>query len=67
MDCPVCGWKVKLIRQWEANNFACGILRCDDCECDITLKTPIHKMRSWPNVKCKKPLVHKPQFKGKIN
>tara|TARA_R110002012_G_scaffold134072_1_gene287306 strand:- start:8420 stop:8584 length:165 start_codon:yes stop_codon:yes gene_type:complete len=48
MDCPACGWPMKVIRQWETNNLACGLLKCDDCECEVSVKTPVDKMKSWP-------------------
>ena len=47
MNCAVCGWDAKLVKQWESHNFACALYRCGDCESDISVKTPIAKMRSW--------------------
>jgi hypothetical protein len=49
MDCPVCQWPLKLERQWEAQGFACGTLRCNDCQCAVTVKAPMSKMaHRWP-------------------
>lgn len=47
MNCANCGWGVSLVKQWESHGFACALYRCGDCESDISVKTPIAKMRSW--------------------
>lgn len=47
MNCANCGWSVSLVKQWESHGFACAVFRCEDCESDITVKTPIANMRSW--------------------
>jgi len=41
MNCPSCGWPLKVKHEWESHNFACAIWRCDSCMCDIVAKTPI--------------------------
>jgi len=49
MDCPVCGWPIKLESQWATQGFACAIFRCRDCECAVTVKTPMKNMaHCWP-------------------
>jgi len=49
MDCPVCGWPIKLESQWATHGFACAIFRCQDCECAVTVKTPMKNMaHRWP-------------------
>ncbi len=49
MDCPVCGWPLKLESQWGTHGFACAIFRCHDCECSVTVKAPMSKMaHRWP-------------------
>ena len=47
MNCAVCGWESLLVKQWESNHYACALFRCEPCESDISVKTPIKNMRSW--------------------
>lgn len=47
MDCPVCHWPADLKQQWETHGFACALFRCSSCECDVSVKTPVAKMKSW--------------------
>ena len=49
MRCPLCGWGSKLVKEWNSHGYACAIYRCNDCECDIALKSPIEKFtkKKW--------------------
>lgn len=49
MNCAVCGWPSDKVREWESAGFACALFRCITCECDMTVKTPVSKMRNWNN------------------
>ena len=44
MNCPICGWNLNVVQQWESHGFACAIFRCNDCECDVVAKSPVSKM-----------------------
>jgi len=47
LNCAVCGWGANLVKQWESHGYACALFRCEPCESDISIKTPIEKMNSW--------------------
>lgn len=49
MRCPLCGWGCQLVKEWNSHGYACAIYRCNDCECDIALKSPIEKFtkKTW--------------------
>ena len=55
MNCPICGWGINLLQQWESHGYACAIFKCDDCECEVVAKTPVSKMgRKWDSEKFSK-------------
>jgi len=54
MDCPVCGWKMTERNQWSAAGYALGLFHCITCECEVSIKTPIANVPSWPSAPIKK-------------
>ena len=50
MECAVCGWPIRNApKQWAKDGFAWAVFRCDECECEMTVKTPMSKMaHRWP-------------------
>jgi hypothetical protein len=40
--------------QWSAAGYALGLFNCITCECEVSIKTPIANVPSWPSAPIEK-------------
>ena len=46
MECPTCGWGVRIIREYEEDGMVVGIYECrEGCPVEIRVASPIEFMR----------------------
>jgi len=49
MECPLCGWPIKISREWETHNKLCAIWECKECNTTVTAQTPMADVKAFKN------------------
>lgn len=51
MDCPHCGWNMKIINEWVDNEGYHGKFECPDTTCEVTVRATSNLLWAYENKK----------------